>query len=365
MQGRRATDADPAVVGHPPPTAGRIESEALAGAGRSVLAVQVLLLVLVLAQLLVVEPGHLRETTLQVALGAYALFLVAVAVGRVPGLRPRLPLAADTVAMVGFITAVLWHLPEPGPLTGLYLLPIVAGGFVLGRGVLVLATLLATGCWFALALVDGAEALSRGFIARALAELVPLWLVATLTGLLLGHLREARRRIRALSDQDPLTGLLNARAFRAALAREHEGAQRYQRRYALLIVDIDRMSALNEALGAAAGNEAITLVADALRRVVRGTDVLARVGGDSFAVFLAETDRAVASKVAQRIRNLVYMSTLQVGARMQRVQVSVGLAAFPVDGDDATLLLSLAEKAMREDGRLRTPPPGGVRIRKR
>ncbi len=119
------------------------------------------------------------------------------------------------------------------------------------------------------------------------------------------------------------------------------------------------MRRLNELYGQEAGNAALQLVADALRRTLRETDLAARWGGDEFVVLLLGADATAAQAVAQRIRHAVYATTLDTGARHVRCAVSVGLAAAPRDGQDAATLIACAERRLERDRELRRAATGG------
>lgn len=110
-------------------------------------------------------------------------------------------------------------------------------------------------------------------------------------------------RVRVLEDEigrDTLTPLFNRRYFERALATAIAHCQRYQSRAALLFVDVDDLKSINDAFGHAAGDEALRAVAQVLVANVRSTDIVARIGGDEFALLLGTiSELDVALKIEQ------------------------------------------------------------------
>jgi diguanylate cyclase (GGDEF)-like protein len=152
------------------------------------------------------------------------------------------------------------------------------------------------------------------------------------------HRREART--------DELTGLPNRRAFNEGLARAL-GHRPPDRRMALLVVDLDDFKAVNDSLGHHYGDELLRQVAPRLRRALRSGDVVARIGGDEFAVLLTDADGALAVSVAERIR-AGFRRRFQLGARDLLIAASVGIALVPEDGREPVELLQHADLAMYE-----------------
>ena len=113
--------------------------------------------------------------------------------------------------------------------------------------------------------------------------------------------RELERN-RRMAATDPLTRVANRRALDDALRRELSRAQRSGKPLSLLLLDLDGLKAINDTLGHAAGDRALRAVARCARRAVRRCDLVARIGGDEFAVLLTETDAAGAHAIGQRIR---------------------------------------------------------------
>ncbi|GAO05013.1 GGDEF domain-containing protein [Anaeromyxobacter sp. PSR-1] len=107
---------------------------------------------------------------------------------------------------------------------------------------------------------------------------------------------------------DPLTGVFNRRHLDDRLAAELAAAQRHGRSMSVLLVDVDRFRAVNEAHGQAAGDEALKMVAFVLRGALRREDVLARAGGAAFAVIARETTLAGGRALGERIRRAVARS---------------------------------------------------------
>ena len=247
----------------------------------------------------------------------------------------------------------------------LYLLPIVAAALALGKRATALVMLLVCACYVLLATAAiGSDALTVDFATKAVGVLAPFVLVAFSTTLLVENIHVAKQRIRALSDRDELTGVYNLRAFTRLAEREHDLASRTERVYSILLVDIEHLKTVNDTYGHEAGNRAVNLVSDALVRLTRSTDIVARFGGDEFIVFLGSADKAAGEEVAQRIRNVVFSTTLEVDVKMVRLKVNVGVGTFPDDGNALAPVMTAADRAMYKDKERRDPPKGKLIIQK-
>ena len=108
--------------------------------------------------------------------------------------------------------------------------------------------------------------------------------------------------------KDPLTGLLNHRAFQERLAEELRRAERAGHPVSVVALDLDDFKAINGALGHAVGDEALRTVAAALRDELRAGDVCGRVGGDEFMLALVDADVATAELIVERVRARVATS---------------------------------------------------------
>ena len=150
--------------------------------------------------------------------------------------------------------------------------------------------------------------------------------------------REARR----LADLDALTGLHNRRYFHETLAREVARAQRYDRRLALVILDLDDFKAINDRIGHLAGDAVLAETAERVRDVVRSADVACRVGGDEFAVILPESSAGDAEQLYRRL--LAAVSSKPVG-QAGRLSLSAGIAELQSD-DDPTGFFERADEAL-------------------
>jgi len=150
------------------------------------------------------------------------------------------------------------------------------------------------------------------------------------------------REARQLADLDALTSLHNRRYFHETLAREAARAQRYDRRLALIVFDLDDFKAVNDRIGHLAGDSVLADAAERVRDVVRSADIACRVGGDEFAVILPESTVADADQLYRRIQAAVSARPLvQVG----KLHLSAGVAELRSE-DDATSLFERADEAL-------------------
>jgi diguanylate cyclase (GGDEF)-like protein/PAS domain S-box-containing protein len=167
--------------------------------------------------------------------------------------------------------------------------------------------------------------------------------------------KELEQELERLSQHDPLTGVYNRRRFDEELSAGLDDARRHERGGALLLIDLDRFKKINDELGHAAGDFALCEVARVLAENTRGSDavgrdadgIVARVGGDEFAVLLAEVGPVEAAAIGERLVAVLDATDLRVEGNPVPLAISVGVAPFNGRQDvDAKELLALADQAM-------------------
>src|SRR5882762_10088982 len=153
------------------------------------------------------------------------------------------------------------------------------------------------------------------------------------------------------SRTDHLTGLANRREFERVMEREVALAERHKRRMTMMMIDLDNLKRINDRQGHRGGDAALRLVAQQLQRVVRTSDLCARIGGDEFAVAMPETDLERGREVGARLRAAVREMSLGVKSS-QAVEVSIGLSAWR-HGQDWQTVYQSADVDLYEDKRRR------------
>ncbi|HHN74650.1 MAG TPA: GGDEF domain-containing protein [Acidobacteria bacterium] len=152
----------------------------------------------------------------------------------------------------------------------------------------------------------------------------------------------------SLALRDPLTGLFNRRAFEAFIERESQGAQRSGRSLTLIMIDLDEFKPVNDRFGHPAGDALLKGVAEVLLSNLRRSDIVARIGGDEFAVLLPETTLDAGVKLARRLRNALASAQIEGGAKDVRLRTrgSFGVAELGLSGGCASGLVEAADRAL-------------------
>lgn len=162
---------------------------------------------------------------------------------------------------------------------------------------------------------------------------------------------------------DALTGLRNRRSFFDTAATEIARARRYGDALSVVLIDLDRFKLVNDKYGHAAGDAALTRFAEICRRQVREVDLLARIGGEEFAILLAATSQDDAARLAERIRHAVHEVTFLADGKSFDLTASMGVAAYRHDGDALEALMRRADDALyraKETGRDRICTAGDI-----
>jgi diguanylate cyclase (GGDEF)-like protein len=160
-----------------------------------------------------------------------------------------------------------------------------------------------------------------------------------------GRLKGRLAETEELADRDALTPLLNRRAFVRELGRIRTFAQRYGSPASLVYIDLDDLKGVNDRLGHAAGDAALKAVAERLLSQLRESDIVGRMGGDEFAVILAQADQATAEAKAAALARAVEAEPLQFGEWSAPLHISWGVREITQDVEPEGLVAE-ADAAM-------------------
>jgi diguanylate cyclase (GGDEF)-like protein len=155
---------------------------------------------------------------------------------------------------------------------------------------------------------------------------------------------EVAQRHREVAFYDGLTGVHNHRYFYERLTEELARSARYSYPVTIGIIDVDGLKEINDTRGHLAGDETLREIGQVLKKNVRTSDVVARYGGDEFAIIMPQTNREEAQKLMDRINLLLDSRTVRLnGESFPLPSRSHGLATYPTDGEQPTELFDVAD----------------------
>ena len=196
--------------------------------------------------------------------------------------------------------------------------------------------------------VDTAEFLGISEVEMTPAVMAAIQALTTEIDDLRGEVARLKGRLaetEELADRDALTPLLNRRAFVRELGRIRTFAQRYGSPASLVYFDLDDLKGVNDRLGHAAGDAALKAVAERLVSQLRESDIVGRMGGDEFAVILAQADHATAEAKAAALARAVEAEPLRFGDWSAPLHISWGVREITQDAEPEGLVAD-ADAAM-------------------
>jgi diguanylate cyclase (GGDEF)-like protein len=149
-----------------------------------------------------------------------------------------------------------------------------------------------------------------------------------------------------LVSTDPLTELANRRGFLEAYALERARATRHHRPLSLMMLDADHFKKINDTHGHGGGDEVLKTLAETLRRTVRVSDVVGRIGGEEFVILLPETELEGAVRLAERLRAQVAGLSVKFADAAIRVTVSIGVTSVPQEEAEVERILNFVDELM-------------------
>jgi len=256
--------------------------------------------------------------------------------------RPAYQLVALSLFLVLFMAFIDYVTGPDLSVFTLYLIPVFLGAWFVGTGTGVVLSFLSALAW---TLTD----ILSSRIRTDVFSIIPYWNLAMELGFflvilsILSILKTSLEQEKQMARTDYLTGAVNGRYFRELAETEINRARRYRRPFTAVYIDIDNFKTINDRLGHHAGDTLLQLAVKTIRDAIRVTDIIARVGGDEFALLLPETGLETAQKAVDKIR-------LRLNAVMAEkswpATFSFGMVTFQDPPESVDHMIRLADKLM-------------------
>jgi len=170
------------------------------------------------------------------------------------------------------------------------------------------------------------------------------------------ELKRAKEKLLRMAVTDELTGLFNRRYFMSRLHQEFERVRRYESIFTFIMIDIDFFKRINDTYGHLAGDCALRTAAEIMKKSLRLSDTVGRIGGEEFAILLPETEIIDGVEIAERLRKKIDESEIEFEGKSLKLTISAGVSDS--DSNDTTVdgVLQRADIALyraKEEGRNR------------
>lgn len=169
-------------------------------------------------------------------------------------------------------------------------------------------------------------------------------------------LQRAHEELETLAATDLLTGAASRREFEARAAEEIARAKRSEAPLSFVVIDLDHFKEINDRHGHRAGDELLRAFVALVRKLMRPSDLIGRLGGEEFAMMLPGTTREVAAAVAERLRQRIEGESVTIDGAQLRFTASLGVAQYGLDGDGYESVIDIADDRMyqaKQQGRNR------------
>ena len=162
------------------------------------------------------------------------------------------------------------------------------------------------------------------------------------------RMRDYNAQLHDLASHDPLTRVFNAGAYYRACDQQIHANQRSNQPFAVLFIDLDHFKSINDTYGHAVGDDVLRTVAKTLQDSVRRSDIVGRIGGEEFSVFLPNTQVAGAEQLAEALRVAIESIHIEVDGVRLKITASIGVAAKRFDQETMQAIQQHADQAMYE-----------------
>lgn len=162
------------------------------------------------------------------------------------------------------------------------------------------------------------------------------------------RMRDYNNQLQDLASYDPLTRVFNAGAYYRACDQQIHASHRSNQPFAVLFIDLDHFKSINDTYGHAVGDDVLRTVAQTLRATVRRSDIIGRIGGEEFSVFLPNTQLQGAQQLAETLRVAIESIHIEVDGVRLKITASIGVAAKCFDQETMQAIQQHADQAMYE-----------------